>query len=286
MKKNYSLGLYEKAMPNGMTIDKMLYCTKNCGFDRLEISIDETDERLSRLDWSYQQLNAFVRSVYASGITVDTMCLSGHRRFPLGSHNADIRDHSLEIMKKAIQFSHGIGIRIIQLAGYDVYYENGDEFTEKMFRENLCRCVEMASANGVILAFETMETSFMDTVEKAMKYVRFLDSPYLGIYPDIGNLKNASLIYESNLGEDIKSGAGHIFAAHLKETAPGICRNLCFGEGHTDYEQCINILWSQGVRMFTGEFWCLDEENYLRDIEMASGFLRMKIESSIKNCAS
>ena len=40
-----------------------------------------------------------------------------------------------------------------------------------------------------MLGFETMETPFMDTVEKAMAYVKDVDQAYLGVYPDIGNLK-------------------------------------------------------------------------------------------------
>ena len=53
------------------------------------------------------------------------MCLSGHRKYPLGSHDKEIQKKSLEIMKKAIDFAADLGIRIIQLAGYDVYYEDG-----------------------------------------------------------------------------------------------------------------------------------------------------------------
>lgn len=43
----------------------------------------------------------------------------------------------------------------------------------------------------------------MDTVEKAMNYVTKINNSYLGVYPDIGNLKNASLIYTSVV-EDIE----------------------------------------------------------------------------------
>ena len=41
---------------------------------------------------------------------------------------------------------------------------------------------------GVAMGFETMETPFMDTVEKSMSYVSKVDNPWLGVYPDIGNL--------------------------------------------------------------------------------------------------
>ncbi|STI83091.1 L-xylulose 5-phosphate 3-epimerase [Escherichia coli] len=44
------------------------------------------------------------------------MCLSAHRRFPLGSEDDAVRAQGLEIMRKAIQFAQDVGIRVIQLA--------------------------------------------------------------------------------------------------------------------------------------------------------------------------
>ena len=281
MHTTYSLGLYEKAMPAGLTFGDMLAHTAASGFDRLEISIDETDERLCRLDWPAAKRSELRNTCSDLCVPIDTMCLSAHRRFPFGSHSASTRAQSLEILKKAIDFSSDVGIRIIQLAGYDVYYETGDADTQKWFAENLFKATELAAKAGLLLGFETMETPFMDTVKKSMHYVSLVGSPYLGIYPDIGNLKNASLLYGNNLVEDISTGAGHIFAAHLKETAPGKYRDQTFGSGHTDYIPCITALWQQGVRMFTGEFWYLGEPDFTKTLTAASTFLRNKIELSV-----
>ena len=281
MTDKYSLGLYEKALPDGLSYFDMFTVAKEHGFDRFELSIDESDQRLSRLDWSPSKQKALLCTILQSGIHVDTMCLSAHRRFPLGSHDTKIRNQSLEIMKKALEFAHNTGIRIIQLAGYDVYYEETDLFTREMFLKNLKKCVEMASACGVILAFETMETPFMDTVEKAAYYVELLHSPYLAIYPDIGNLKNSSLLYDTKVTDDIRIGGRYLVAAHLKETSPGIYRDMRFGEGHTDYHSSIKVLWDHGVRLFTGEFWCLDNDHYLADIKHAASFLHHHIQSAV-----
>ena len=46
---NYALGLYEKAMPGTMTLGQKLDCAKACGFDYMELSVDETDDKLARL---------------------------------------------------------------------------------------------------------------------------------------------------------------------------------------------------------------------------------------------
>ncbi len=279
---NYSLGLYEKAMPPGLGFRTMLEMTCRCGFDRLEISIDESDIRLARLEWPQTKFVELRTLIDGSGVPIKTMCLSGHRRFPFGSHDPKTRERSMEIMRKAVDFSAKLGIAIIQLAGYDVYYEEGDTSTVVFFEENLATAVEYAAAHGVVLAFETMETPFMDTVKKAMQYVELIGSPWLGVYPDIGNLKNAAVVYSSDLLEDIQSGMGHIFAAHLKETEPGKYRDMMFGAGHTEYHDTIRLLWNQGVRMFTGEFWHDGKSDAEKVISEAAVFLRYQIESAVE----
>ena len=277
----YSLGLYEKAMPDGLSFREMFDLTARTGFDRLELSVDESDMRLARLDWLSVQVHDLKRQMDDSGVLIRTMCLSGHRKYPLGSHDPAVRERSLEIMRKAVGLAAELGIAIIQLAGYDVYYETGDEDTRAWFAENLAVSTEIAAKAGVLLGFETMETPFMDTVSKAMAYVDLVGSPYLGVYPDIGNLKNAAILYGSDLIADIELGRGHTFAAHLKETVPGVYRNMVFGTGHTQYQECIQLLWSMGVRMFTGEFWYDGKSEVKSSLIASSKFLRNQIETAI-----
>lgn len=209
------------------------------------------------------------------------MCLSAHRKYPMGSLDKNVRERSMEIMEKAIILAQDIGVRIIQLAGYDVYYEEHSEETERLFLENLRKSVEIASKYGVILGFETMETSFMDTVEKAMKYVNIINSPYLKVYPDIGNLTNASKVYKNSIMYDLKIGQDSIFACHLKDTVPGKYRDIKFGDGSVEFEKVIKEAWELGVRRFTGEFWYHGEENWQNDIKEANKFLRERIEKNI-----
>ena len=251
----YELGQYEKSMPNTLTWREKLQLCREFGFDYLEMSVDESDEKLARLQYTREERGAIVRAMEATGVRIHSMWLSGHRKYPLGHPDEHIQKKALEIMEAAIQLADDLGIRIIQLAGYDVYYEAGSEQTRKNFIQNLSRCVELAAKKGILLGFETMETPFMDTVEKSMAYVQQVHSPYLGVYPDMGNLKNASLLYGKNVNEDIQTGKGHIVAAHLKETIPGHYREIPFGSGHTEFVENIRELKQQGVRMFVGEFW-------------------------------
>jgi len=268
--KAFTLGLYEKSMPAKLSWQEKLQASKAAGFDFLEMSIDETDEKLLRLDMSKEERLALLKVMDKEDIRMQTMCLSGHRKYPLGSRDLKTVNRGMEIMEKAIRLASDLGIRIIQLAGYDVYYEQSNENTKKLFLENLKKATLMASSEGVILGFETMETEFMNTVGKAMKYVKLVNSPYLHVYPDSGNLKNASVLYGTDVYQDIESGRGHLVAMHLKETVPGIFREVPFGTGHVDFVNMIKTAWSLGVRKYVTEFWYTGNDAWAEDLHFAN----------------
>lgn len=260
MEKLFELGLYEKAMPNNLNWEEKLKFAKSVGYDFIEISIDETDEKLSRLNMSKEERKNLVNLMMNNNIYIRTMCLSGHRKYPLGSNNKETVKRSLDIMEKAIILANDLGIRIIQIAGYDVYYEDSSIETVKRFEENLKKSTEIAAKFGVILAFETMETEFMNTVEKAMDYVNKINSPYLQVYPDIGNITNASKLYNNDVLKDLETGKGHIVGMHLKETVPNKFREIPFGTGHVDFEKSINLAFNLGVRKYVTELWCTNDK--------------------------
>lgn len=149
--KSIPLGIYEKALPAGECWLERLKLAKALGFDFVEMSLDETDARLARLDWSPEQRLALVKAVAETGVRVPSMCLSAHRRFPLGSEDDAVRHQGLEIMRKAIRPAQDVGIRVIQLAGYDVYYQQANDETRRRFRDGLKQSVEMASRACVTL---------------------------------------------------------------------------------------------------------------------------------------
>lgn len=274
----YQLGLYEKALPNHLSWEERFKIAKDCGFDFIEFSIDETDERLSRLDWSLEERQTMVQLTQAAGVPLRSICLSGHRKYPLGSKDEQTRNRGIEIGYKAVDLASDMGIRLIQLAGYDVYYDEGDEETEALFAKNLKKMTEYAASKEVALGFETMETPFMDTVEKSMHYVDLIKNPWLGVYPDIGNLTNSAKLYGHEVNSDLEKGRAHIFAAHLKETIPGHYREIPFGTGHTEFVKNIECLHDLGVRSFVGEFWYVGQDEWLKDVEFASKFLRDKLD--------
>jgi len=252
------LGIYEKALPASLSWPQRLSLAKECGFDFVEMSIDETDTRLKRLDWNVEERMQITQAVLETGIRIPTMCLSGHRRFPFGSHDESVREQARVIMDKAIGLAQDIGIRTIQLAGYDVYYEDQDESTLYHFEAGLKWAVQRAAAAQVMLSVEIMDTPFMNSISKWLVWEERIRSPWFTVYPDVGNLT----AWGNDVGSELQRGIDKIAAIHLKDTLlvtpdfPGKFRDVPFGEGGVDFVEVFRSLKKLNYRgTFLIEMW-------------------------------
>ena len=267
--KSYELGLYEKAMPSALTWSEKLTAAKETGYDYVEMSIDASEEKIQRIYMSKLERLELIQDTYRADMPIRTMCVSALTKYSLGNPDEKMLSRGMEIAEKSIELAADLGVRVVMIPGYDVYYEPSDEQTKKEYLKNLKKVAEIAEKTGVILGLETMENEFMNTVEKAMKYVVLCDSNYLKIYPDIGNLTNAAKLYKMDVLEDLQLGKGNITSLHLKETLPGIYREVPYGTGHVDFEAAIKKAWEMGIRRYVTEFWYLDGENWREELRSA-----------------
>lgn len=275
------LGLYEKALPQDMDWSTKLVTAKNLGFDFIEISIDETDQRLARLDWSTKEKQQLLQDMKNIQMPIMSMCFSGHRRYSLGSRNEEVREKALALMEKAIKFASDMGIRIIQLAGYDVYYEEHGADTLTYFIEGLKKSVAMAAKHQVMLAIEIMDTEFLNSIQKYMVYDNLIKSPWLAVYPDIGNLS----AWNNDVASELELGYSRIVAVHVKETEnvtdsfPGKFRDTPFGTGDVDFVTIFKKLKSLGYSgPFLIEMWADTFANPLAEIARSKDFVLGKLK--------
>ena len=279
--RTHPLGIYEKALAKDLSWPERLVLAKSCGFDFVEMSVDETDERLSRLEWSTTQRASLVEAMLETGVSIPSMCLSAHRRFPFGSRDEQVRARAREIMQKAIKLARDLGIRTIQLAGYDVYYEEHDEGTQQRFAEGLAWAVEQAAASQVMLAVEIMDTAFMNSISKWKKWDELLASPWFSVYPDVGNLS----AWGNDVPAELALGIDRIAAIHLKDTLavtkeyPGQFRDVPFGEGCVDFVGIFNELKKLNYRgAFLIEMWTEKSKEPVLEIIQARRWIEARMQ--------
>ena len=270
------LGIYEKALPQDLSWRERLAMAKRLGFDFVEMSIDETDERLARLTWSKERRLQFVRDVLESGVSVPSICLSGHRRYPLGSKDPKVRATAMQIMEQALQLALDLGIRVIQIAGYDEYYTPSDSETDRLFREQFALCEKMAKKYQVMLSFEIMDTPYLSTIDRFMELKREFRSCWTSVYPDVGNLS----AWGNDISQQLWLGFDWITAIHLKDTiavtatTEGVFKEVPFGTGCVDFQLVFSVLRELDYRgPLLIEMWTGKERDPEGAIAQARDFL-------------
>jgi hexulose-6-phosphate isomerase len=282
---NHLLGIYEKALPADLSWRERLTAAKQMGFDFVEISIDEADERLARLIWNREQRKALLEAIEETGVRLNSMCLSAHRRFPFGSRSAATREQAKRIAEQAISFALEFGIRVIQVAGYDVYYEPSDAQTRAYFLEGLRDFAAMAERAQVMLAVEIMDTDYISSIGAYQALKAAIPSPWLTVYPDLGNLS----AWNKNVLEQLEQARREIVAVHIKETIapapgfPGQFKCVPFGTGCVDFPAAFGKLETLGYNgPYLIEMWHQPGEDAQIAISAALDFVRAQYEQGVR----
>ena len=278
--KKYEIGLYEKAMRNTLTWKEKLQCAKECGCDYLEISIDATEEKINRIYMDTEEKREIMEAIFDTGIPIGSMSVSALTKYALGDPDQAVRDRGMEIAEKSIQLSSALGVRTVMIPGYDIYYGESTIETKRYFLENIRKIAEIAEREGILVGFETMENNFMNTTGKAVQYVNMVDSAYLKIYPDAGNITNAAVANRHDVCEDLSLGKGKLIALHLKETKPDVYREVPFLTGHVEFERIINTAWKLGVRRYVTELWDVGQPQWKEDICFANRSMKRLLNAA------
>lgn len=117
-------------------------------------------------------------------------------------------------MEKAVLLAGDLGIRVIQLAGYDVYYEPSTPESLARFQAGLEEACRLGERHQVMLAMEIMDTPLMSSITRYKRWKAQLPSPWFTVYPDLGNLS----AWGNDTLAELRLGRGEIVGVHVKDT--------------------------------------------------------------------
>ena len=104
-----------------------------------------------------------------------------------------------------------------------------------------------------------------------------MGSPWLKLYPDIGNLTERQL----STRQELAAGRGFMFALHAKDTRPGEPRRVPMGCGHVPWKEAFDELHRQNWsgRMMI-EMWNDDSPDSERIASRAREFITARLGES------
>jgi predicted hexulose-6-phosphate isomerase len=242
------VGLYEKALPAGWPWPQRLAAAAEASYDFMEVCIDESDTRLARLQWTPAERAELRRAIRNAGLRSVTLCLSAHRKYPLGSHSTATRRRSLDIMRAGIDLALDLDAKIILVEGYDVFYEPHDEGTVARFVEGLQQAAVWAAQAPIMLGLENVDVPVTATMQDLLQLIEAVNSPWLRVYADMANLvamapdslPSSAIDPSTDPGNGridspavtgLEQARGRLVAVHVKDATPGVVRGVPFGKG-------------------------------------------------------
>ncbi len=269
MRRDYSVGVYEKAFPETLSLNEMLKEAKQAGFDFFEINIDRTEQRISRV-FDDEYIRMAKDAIRENDFAISSLGLSALGTYTLGHPDPVVVGRGMEIFRHTVIFAEKLGIRMIQIPGADMpKSDRRDESTDERFFENLKRAADFAYAHGMLLGIENMENDYMDTVEKCLKAEAAVSSPYLRLYPDSGNITNAFSNNMPAIISDLSKARGHALAFHFKEVTPVRYGGLFYGDGWVDFPSIAREAYGIGIKRFTMEYWYTGNPQWRDDLKKA-----------------
>ena len=246
------IGIYEKALPPFSEWEEALEMTREFGYDFLELSIDESEERLARLSWSAAKRKELRRAIDRTGVPVRHLCLSAHRKVPFASSDSATRDRAWEMMHRAMELCTELGVRILQTQGHDVYYEESTDETWQRYMEGLAIAAEMGREASVMIGLENADIASVGSVEQAAAIIDEIGNPWFQMYPDIGNI----VAHGYDLVSQLTRATRYAVAIHIKDARPGEFRRVPFGEGTVPFDSAFAAIRDMGYRgPFVIEMW-------------------------------
>jgi predicted hexulose-6-phosphate isomerase len=265
------LGIYEKALRWTGSFDDLFAQVNEGGFSFVDLAIDESPEREARLAWSQAERLSVRESARRHGVQIGALCLSVHRRIAPGSNDPAMRARALEVLFNAIDLCADLGIRGLQLAGYFAYYEDAPVDARDGYVDCLRKGAEYAARRGVALGIENVDGSDINSITAALMVVDVIDSPWLQLYPDIGNLAEQGL----DVVAELAGGQGHMLAIHVKDVRRGEPRRVPMGQGIVPWDLAFAELarqhWSGRIMV---EMWNDDAPDSVATAAAAKAFIQ------------
>jgi predicted hexulose-6-phosphate isomerase len=276
------LGVCEKALQSTDDWDDFFRQAHQAGFTSVDLSVDESPRRAARLDWGPAQRQTVRDAAVRQGVQVGGVCLSLHRKTVPGSANPVLGARAREVLRQGIDLCADLGVPVLQLADYFA----PDDPTEPKARERYLGCLSVgahyASRRGVVLGIENVDGDDTCSITAALEVVRKIDSAWLALYPDLGNLAGRSL----DVVAELLAGRGRMVALQVKDVLPGKLRRVPMGLGIVPWDAAFAELARQrwSGRMVV-EMWNDDAQDSVQRAGAARQFVEERLgRAGIRVC--
>ena len=224
-----------KMLKHKGTVEDKFKIFKELGYDGVEVETPCSEE----------MKNKYADAAEKTGLPIHGSVNSKHWSVRLSDKDPDVRQKAVKILKKCIQDTYDLGGSSVLLVPGRVNAEKGETHDQVWKRsiEGIKECLPLASKLGIHILIENVWNGFCTKPELLKKYVEEINSPWVKVYFDIGNVEKIS-----PPAEWIRVLGAHIVKLDVKDWGQknGFCK---IGDGDVNWKDVRTALKEIG---FTG----------------------------------
>ena len=177
----------------GLSAREYIEMAKDAGYQGIEFGLDETG--IVSLDSSDEEIKEIKRIAEGEGIETPSLASGLYWKYPITSSNKETREKAKSIIRRQLDFAVLLGADTILvvpgLVGAD--FIPGGEVTEydvayDLSLEAFTELKEYAEKAKVNIGLENVWNKFLLSPLEMRDFVDKIDSPYVGVYFDVGNV--------------------------------------------------------------------------------------------------
>ncbi|WP_010268623.1 sugar phosphate isomerase/epimerase family protein [Paenibacillus senegalensis] len=203
--------------PANTSLETVLEVTRKAGFDAIELNLYEAGGIGLTADMGKEEVQEIGRLVASYGLQLRSLSTSLLWKSPLSSPDEKTRAAGRAVVEKQLQFANWLEVdTVLVVPGVVTPEVNYAECYERSQQE-LVKLAERAEHYGVKIGVENVWNKFLLSPLEMARYVDELNSPYIGVYFDVGNV----LLYAFP-EQWIRILGSRIFKVHVKDFKPGV----------------------------------------------------------------
>ena len=169
------------------TLTEQFKMMRELGFDGIEVNAPNAD------------LEGLLAARKETGLPIHGVVDNIHWKIRLSDPDPEVRQQGREGLEKAIRESHELGgttVLLVPGAVRDPQNENAQQVWDRSIEE-LNKAIPVAAEYGIKILIENVWNGFLydpeagneQTADQFVKYLETIDSPHVGAYFDIGNVR-------------------------------------------------------------------------------------------------
>lgn len=210
-------GVNQWCFPEGLPLQQLFSISREVGYDAVELNVNPLGGVGLTMETTATEAEEIGRMAKEYGIQLRSLSTSLLWQTPLSSADASVREQGRRVVEKQLELAELLGIDTVLVVPGAVNEETSYDECYDRSRAELALLVKEAERRRVRIGIENVWNKFLLSPLEMRAYVDDLQSSYVGVYFDVGNI-----LHNGYPQQWIRILGSRIFKVHVKDYRPGV----------------------------------------------------------------